>query len=344
MAANEFRKDLVSGDWVLVSSSRARRPGAPEMRATFLDSHQAIEECPFENPIPANGQPVLVYRNGHPVHWEGEFKGEWTVMVVRNKYPALLPGVCGSPAQHGPFLTQVAHGFHELVITRDHETHFAQFSDLETTEVLRVYQDRYRAISHDECGDYISIFHNHGKEAGASIWHNHSQILSTPIIPPEVLRSLEGADEYYQQHQATVHCALIHWEREQKVRVVYENERFILFCPYVSKTPYEMRVFPKEHSARFELMGIEDIIYCAQALNAGLRALYKALGDAPYNFYIHTAPVERDPLIHYDYYHWHIEIVPKIKIEAGFELGTGLSLNPLDPDDVAAKLREALAS
>ncbi|HTP56667.1 MAG TPA: galactose-1-phosphate uridylyltransferase, partial [Candidatus Paceibacterota bacterium] len=141
---------------------------------------------------------------------------------------------------------------------------------------------------------------------------------------------------------ATVHCALIHWERDQKVRIVYENERFIVFCPFVSKTPYEMRVFPKEHNARFETMIIEDVIYCAQALNAALRTLYRALGDAPYNFYIHTAPVERDTLIHYDYYHWHIEIVPKIKIDAGFELGTGLSLNPVDPDDAAAKLRAAL--
>ncbi|HTP57147.1 MAG TPA: hypothetical protein VMJ72_02640, partial [Candidatus Paceibacterota bacterium] len=215
MAANEFRKDLVSGDWVLVSSTRAKRPGAAETRTKFEDSHQPAEGCPFEDPVATNGQPLLVYRDGHPVHWEGAFSGEWTTMVVPNKYPALTPGICGAPVQHGPFSIQVAHGFHELVIMRDHETHFAQYSDLDTAEILRVYQDRYHAISHDECGDYISIFHNHGREAGASIWHNHSQILSTPIIPPEVLRSLEGADEYFQQHQATVHCALIHWERDQ---------------------------------------------------------------------------------------------------------------------------------
>jgi len=343
MAINEFRKDLVSGDWTLVATERAKRPGAHETEREPSTEHQPKETCPFEDPIAADhGQPLLVYNNGHPVHWEGPFEGDWTTMVVHNKFPALHPGICGEPVQHGPFLTQVAHGFHELVITREHEKHFYDFSDFETTEILRVFQDRYRAISHDECGDYISIFHNHGRAAGASISHSHSQILSTPVIPPEVLRSLEGADHYFQQNRKTVHCTLIAWERSQKVRIVFENERFIVFCPFVSKTPYEMRVFPKEHSARFEMTAVEDMVLCAQALNAGLRSLFKAVNDPAYNFYIHTAPVEKDPTINYDYYHWHIEIVPKIKVDAGFELGTGLFVDPIDPDKAAADLRAAL--
>jgi UDPglucose--hexose-1-phosphate uridylyltransferase len=90
-------------------------------------------------------------------------------------------------------------------------------------------------------------------------------------------------------------------------------------------------------------MAIEDISLCAQALNSALRALHKGLDDPPFNFYIHTAPVQKDPLINYDYYHWHIEIVPKIKIDAGFELGTGLAVNTVDPDDAAALLRAALS-
>ncbi len=314
---HEFRKDIVSGDWVLIAPGRSRRPNADENNRQWEDSHQEKDDCPFEN-----------------LH-------DW-VVAIPNQYPALTPGVCGGPVQRGPFLIQPAHGFHELVITRDHERHFADFSTKETSGVLRVYQERYRAISGDECGDYVSIFHNHRREAGASVWHSHSQILSTPIIPPEVLCSLEGADNYFQQHGKTVHCILIEWESEQKQRVVFENEKFIVFCPFASKTPYEMRIFPKTHSPRFEQMSQEDVPQCAEALNSALRALSVALNDPPYNFYIHTAPVEKDPLVNYDYYHWHIEIVPKLKIDAGFELGTGLAVNPVDPDDAADKLRNSL--
>jgi UDPglucose--hexose-1-phosphate uridylyltransferase len=315
--ANEFRKDPVSGDWVLVAPDRARRPGAEENRRQWEDSHQDAAQCPFEG------------------------LSDW-VTVRSNDYPALTPGVCGTPEQRGPFAIQAAHGFHELVITRDHERHFAQFTTEETADVLRVYQERYRAIAGDSCGDYISIFHNHRREAGASIWHNHSQILSTPVVPPDVRRSLEGVDRYFQQHGTTVHCALIAWEREQNKRIVFENERFIVFCPFVSKTPYELRVFPKKHAARFEQTSVDDLTPCAEALNAALRALATALDDAPYNFYIHTAPVEKDARINYDYYHWHIEIVPRTKLDAGFELGTGLAVNPVDPDAAASELRRAL--
>lgn len=343
MAVNEFRKDLVSGEWVLIASNRIRRPDAPENQLQWEEVHRDIANCPFEDPIAAgNGQPLEVYYQGERMRWSGEFSGPWTLMVTHNKYPALGSGICGQPIQRGPFLVQEAHGFHELVIMRDHEKHFAQFTTAQTQEVLQAYQDRFTVISRDECGDYISIFHNHRREAGATIWHSHSQILSTPVVPPEVRRSLGGADRYFQQHQRTVHCALIEWERGQKKRVVFENDRFILFCPFVSKMPYEMRVFPKEHSSRFEKTSHEDLAQCAEVLNAGLCALSGALNDPPYNFYIHTAPVQKDPLVNYDYYHWHIEIVPKIKIDAGFELGTGLSVNPIDPDDAAETLRQAL--
>lgn len=317
MAVNEFRKDVVSGEWVLIAPGRARRPGASENNHQWEDAYQTPHECLFEGLT------------------------EW-VTVKPNDYPAVIPGICGQPVQRGPFSIQAAHGFHELVITRDHERHFAQFTVEETTQVLRTYQERYRVIANDECGDYISIFHNHRREAGASVWHNHSQIVSTPVVPPEVLRSLEGADDYFQQHGAAVHDMLITWEREQRTRIVFENDRFIVFCPFVSKTPYEMRVFPKTHSARFELMSADDVTPCAEALNTALRVLFKALNDPPYNFYIHTAPVEKDPLVNYDYYHWHIEVVPKLKIDAGLELGTGLAVNSVDPDDAAAELRKAL--
>ncbi len=337
MAVNEFRKDLVSGDWVLISSLRAKRPHvASQERLT-----QSVQECVFEPEVlHKQSEPLLLLNAGVPVTWSGDWNVAWTTAVLKNKFPALQDGVCGAPHRVGPYYVHEAFGFHELVITRDHEKHFAQFTNQQTAEVLQVYRERYLVISKDDCGDYVSIFHNYGRAAGASVAHHHSQIISTPIIPPEIVRSVQGADEYFQQHGVSVHQALIDWELKEKTRVVYENDMFVAFCPFVSKAGYEVRIFPKYHEPRFETSSDAQLLGCADALNVVLRKLSKALDDVDYNFYIHTAPVQHDPLIEYDYYRWHIEITPRMPIAAGFELSTAIYINPFDPDDAARHLRE----
>jgi UDPglucose--hexose-1-phosphate uridylyltransferase len=338
MAVNEFRKDLVSGEWVLISSLRAKRPHD----AHRVPLSQPREECVFEpERLSEQSAPLCVYAEGQPIVWGGDWTVPWTTAVIQNKYPALQSGTCGEPVRVGPYQTQVANGFHELVITRDHDAHFAQFTDAQTHEVLRAYRDRYLEIAKDECGDYISIFHNHGRAAGASVAHSHSQIISTPIVPPEIVRSIQGSDDYMQQHGVPVHQAMIDWELKENKRIVFENEQFIAFCQFVSKAGYEVRIFPKKQSPHFELSDDVTLGQCANILNVVLRKLHNALDDVDYNFYIHTAPVQRDPLLSYDYYHWHIEVVPRIPIAAGFELSTAIYINPFDPDDCAEQLRRA---
>ncbi len=337
MAVNEFRKDVVSGEWVLISSLRAKRPhdSAREVLA------QPIEQCVFEpGNLHEQSDPIALYSSGAPVAWSGDWKQPWTTAVLKNKFPALQAGVCGVPHQEGMYFAHEAFGFHELVITREHDKHFAQFTDEQTAEVLAAYRNRYRDIAKDSCGDYISIFHNHGRGAGASITHNHSQIISTPIIPPTVLQSVQGADDYFQQHGVPVYQAVIDFERLQKTRVVFENEDFVAYCPYASKAGYEVRIVPKYQEARFEMSSDAQLAQCANTLNVVLRKLFVALNDVDYNFYIHTAPVQRDPLIEYDYYRWHIVITPRLPIAAGFELSTAIYVNPFDPDEAAKHLRE----
>lgn len=340
MPANEFRKDLVSGEWVLISSLRAMRPH----NGNRIRLSQTAAECVFEPPRLAGEVPLIAYDRGRTLAWPGDWGGSWTTAVIKNKYPAVQHGVCGVPGRTGPFETYAANGYHELVLTRDHEKHFSSFTTGETAEVLRAYRDRYRAIMADECGAYISMFHNHGAAAGASVMHNHSQILSTPIVPPEVLGSLQGADTYFRTHGRGVHRALIDWELSENKRVVHENAQFIAFCPFVSKAGYEVRIFPKTQEAHFEQSGDDSLHDCADALNVVLRKLYRVLDDVDYNFYIHTAPVAREPGVNYDYYHWHIEVVPRIPVAAGFELSTAIYINPFDPDDCARQLRETPVS
>ncbi len=332
---NEFRQDLVSGDWVLFSTERANKPVDSKEREKL---YQLKESCLFEDPqVSGQGEPLLVYLNGKKISWTGDFNGEWTTQVVQNKYPAVQHGsVCGSTRSCGPFQIVDASGFHELVITKDHDRSFAQFNNNETEEVIRAYLDRFREISKDSCNKYVLIFHNHGSLAGASIYHNHSQILSMPVLPPEVLRSVSGAEGYYLKNKQKVHDMMIGETLKEKKRVVFENDKFIAFCPYVSKTPYEVRIFPKVSSPSFENISNEDVPYLAESLNIIIRKLHKVLDDPDYNFYIHTAPIDGNS---HDYYHWHVEIVPKVGVFGGFELGTDMYINNVDPDESAEKLR-----
>ena len=188
---------------------------------------------------------------------------------------------------------------------------------------------------------YILIFHNSGRDAGASLYHPHSQIISMPILPPDVSRSINGSHNFYKEHKERVYDVLMKWEKEHGNRIIYENDLFLAFCPFVSKTPYEVRIFSRDSHAHFEKMPDEFDKYLEDVLLAVLKKIKKSLGDPPYNLFIHTAPAETDLESVHEFYSWHIEILPKVKITAGFEIGTGVDINMVDPDQAAELLRNA---
>lgn len=334
---NEFRQDLISGDWVLISTERAKKPSPKEINKFYQDK----ETCPLEDLQKSDHKdPISAYNKGKKIIWHGEFKSEWTTQVVKNKFPALKDGICTPVRNVGPFLVTDGLGFHELVVTRDHEKSFAQFTDEETLEILQVYKERYNVISKDQCGDYVLIFHNRGRLAGGSIYHNHSQILSMPIVPPGILKNIIGAKDFFERTGERVHEMLINWEIKQNKRIVCENDKFIALCSYVSRTPYEVRIFSKKQSSNFGNILDEDMIFLAEILNKVLRKMYLALDGVDYTFFIHTAPVKKDNTDFFDFYHWHIEIMPRFSIAAGMELGTNVFVNTVDPDEAAKLLRE----
>ncbi len=332
---NEFRQDPVSGEWVLFSTARAKR-SHPKDEVRF---YQTKEECFFEPERMAQQEtPVAIYSHGQLID---DLSTDWTAIVIPNKFPVLKKGVCGPTHYTGPFAVAEGNGFHELVITRDHEKSFAQFSEAETTEVVQIYRDRYKAISQDKCGEYISIFHNHGRLAGASVYHNHSQIVSMPMVPTAVSGHMNGAREYFDKTGKKIHEALIAWEIAEDKRIVYQNEYFIALCPYVSRAPYEIKIFPKRSSANFGDISDAETPSLADALGVVLKKISRALDNVDYAFFIHTAPPKKDGLLGYDFYQWHLEIMPRLSIDAGLELGTSVIVNSVDPDEAALVLRNA---
>ncbi|MBX4211497.1 MAG: DUF4921 family protein [Candidatus Yanofskybacteria bacterium] len=317
----EFRQDLVSGEWVLFAPARKKHLPDP---ATL----PALEQCPFDNLN--EGQEILwSYPETNPV-----------LTVIKNKYPAVTPGLCTPIYQIGPFQAHEGAGSHDVFVYTDHNTRFTDLTKEQFVQVIQAYKKRYQEIAElKDCTRYILLFHNFGKEAGASIAHPHSQIISMPILPPDVAHSLQGAHNFYQKNGKQVYEVMIQWEKEQAKRIVYENDSFIAFCPFVSKYPFEVRIFPKESHAHFERMPETSDPDFADVVQVVLKKLKKALNNPAYNFFIHTAPLESDPTLH-QFYCWHMEVLPRLRMDAGFEMGTGIVINVVDPDEAAALLRD----
>ncbi len=326
---NEFRKDLVSGDWVLFATGRADRP-------KFLDAKIPPRKrspkagCPFEDPMTTNGAaPILL----HPA------KGAWKIAVVPNRYPALAEhGAHSAAFRHGIYEGRTAVGTHNLLITRDHDTPFTDLSPAAAGAVFATFQELHRAAAQDPCLAYVSSFHNYGPLAGSSVWHPHYQILSLPIIPAHVQHSLRGAEEYFKAHRRCVRCDIIREERTRGVRVIAMNAHAIAVAPYASKKPFEISILPLRHHDSLRDTPGAALRGVAELARVAARKLRQYLRDPDYNFFIHDTPLDRKA---YPHHHWHVEMVPRLSIDAGFELSTSIIINVMDPDRAAAMLRGA---
>ncbi len=336
---SELRQDIISKDWMIIATGRAKRPQlfANKNREKF---EQPISECPFEDPQSfGHEEPVLIYyKDNKKIKIKGVRKlvKDWSLQVIKNKYPMLVPGCCSDVLKDGPYKIMQGNGFHEVIITRDHKKHLAMMPTKNIEEVIKSYQERYLALMDHRFVNYIFVFHNHGKEAGASIPHPHTQLVAMPILPADVRRSLDGAKKYYEENKKCAHCEMIEWEKEEK-RCIFQNEYFIVFAPFVPRVNFELRIYPRKHLTNFEKITETERKYLAEALQKALHSLYKGLKNPAYNFFIHTAPCDGK---NYEYYHWHIEILPKTNTWAGFELGTGVEVLTIKPEEVAKFLRK----
>ncbi|MEK7651325.1 MAG: galactose-1-phosphate uridylyltransferase [Patescibacteria group bacterium] len=317
----EIRHDLISGNWVIISPKRGKRPN------DFKKNKKKLP-CPFEGEI--SGHNVIIFYD-NPKNWR--------VAVLENKYPAVVHG-------DGPIVKEKSRtyetlkgfGHHELVVTRSHKNNFPKLSPKDAIEVFEVFRERLRTLKKEKDVSYISIFHNWGAAAGASILHPHYQILAVPIVPRLVGTSLENSERYFKKTGRCMHCRAIDRELREKKRIVFRNKSAIVVAPYVSREPFQLRVYPLKHWPYLEETPESELKDVALALRIALIKLEKKIKKSDYNFFIHSAPVKNAKS--FKHYHWHVEILPKLNISAGFELGTGIEINPVDPDDAARILRQ----
>ncbi|MDI6591388.1 MAG: galactose-1-phosphate uridylyltransferase [Patescibacteria group bacterium] len=331
---SELRADPLSKDWVIIATGRARRLETfkKEKREKIIPSKRT---CPFCH-LGKKDKPILVFANGKKIVAK-KFPKNWTIIVIPNKYPALAVDKSLQERTEGPYKRMNGIGYHEVVVTRDHQKSMGLFTVAEVKEVIDVYQERYLDLMNEPFVNYVSIFHNHGSEAGASIFHPHSQIIATPVIDPDLNRAISNSRKYFGENKKCIYCLMNNWEREQRERIVFENKEFLVICPFVSKTAFEMIISPKKHLPYFERISGEEKKYLAEAFKEALSRLYKALDDPPYNFYLHSAPCDGK---NYDFYHWHFTILPKTATLAGFELCTGIEISTIEPEKAAEYLRK----
>lgn len=336
---SELRQDIVSGDWVVIATGRGKRPDDFALSKNKNWWRESKKNCPFDTLF--NSAFYVALKDGS-IHKpskknEARLKKEWVVKIIPNKFPAFGHGLCAVEWKTGPYLWQEGVGFHDVVVTRTHDRSIAQMQPHEVELLIHAYRDRYVELIDEDCIQYISIFHNHGPEAGASIAHPHSQIIAIPVVPPDVARSIAGSYRFFRRYKKCVHCVMIEFEKKDKKRVVFENSRFIAFAPFASRSAFEIRLFSKEHLPNFEAIHHDQISDISEALRIVLKKLYVGLNNPSYNFFIHTSPAGSPSSLRH--YHWHVEILPKTAIWAGFELGTGIDISTIAPEKAAAFLR-----
>jgi UDPglucose--hexose-1-phosphate uridylyltransferase len=330
---SELRKDPVTGRWVIISTERRKRPSDFRLDPVHPPPDPA---CPFcEGHEHMTPRELLAYRsNGQAPNGPG-----WDLRVVPNQFPVLR--VEGTLDRQGEGLFDKMNGIgaHEVIIeTPRHEEMLATMSDAAIEQVLWSFRERVQDLKQDRRFRYIIIFKNHGSGAGASLDHSHSQLIALPIVPREVRDEVDGARQHFMNKERCVFCDIIRQDLGDGRRMIAENADMAALAPYAPRFPFETWILPKRHQSLFEEATRHEYASLARLLGDILRRMNKALVSPPYNLLIHSAPFVETAN---DFYHWHVEIMPKLTKVAGFEWATGFYLNPTAPEEAAQVLRDA---
>ncbi len=327
----ELRRDPITGRWVIISTERGKRPTS----FTAVSKRVAAKMCPFcpghEDSTPPE---IMAYRKpGTEPNKPG-----WSLRVISNKYPALIIEGNLNREPKGIYDKMNGIGAHEVIIeTSDHARDMVDMTDEEVRDVFWVYRERMIDLERDMRFKYILVFKNHGEAAGASLEHAHSQLIATPIIPKRVAEEINGAKRYYDFKERCIFCDIVGQELMDQERVVKDHDAFLAIQPFASRFPFETWIIPKTHQSSFLEVSDADVMTLARAMKDTLARLKIALNDPPFNYMLHTRPVSRE---HHEYFHWHVEIIPKLTRVAGFEWGSGFYINPTTPEESAAYLRD----
>ena len=325
---SEFRQNPITKAWVLIAPNRGKRPDDYKTYSVMHGVPDTDSKCVFCAGNEHLNREIYRYPEGK----------DWEIRIIPNKFASLEHTAV---YRHKEFyVSHSGDGDHEVIITRKHNEPVALQSISIVELTLKTFVERINLLGkHPELA-YVQIFHNHGRDAGASILHPHYQLIATPIVPPHIHAEIMGCYHYYQSHKSCIYCDIVKEEILVRDRLVYQDEYFVVLSAYASRSPFETWILPKRHSARFEEMTPDETRHLSFILKVMLGQLYTKLSDPPLNFYIHNMPLKKDHEDHRHHsaqeeaaYHWHLTIFPRITIWAGFEYATGIPVNPIPPEE-----------
>ena len=340
---------IVPSESVLVSTARGLRPRKKEKPIEY-DERQHVESCPFCKGNEEMTPPTID-------SWPQE--NDWRVRVVENLFPVLSQQQSGSSLHFGLQKVIDGYGRHEVVI--DHENHGIQLGDMELDHIagmFGMFRDRMRTIyESDSRIKYVLVFKNFGIAAGASIAHTHSQIVAMPVVPENVVNELHYTRQYFQKYQQNIFHTLVDealtfeatiYDREsgevrRKINVgqyiIERGKYFIAIKPFASRFEWEVQILPLIEQADFLAIKDEHLNDLATVLKHTMQRLNKVVGGVQYNFFLHSLPHAPEWEDCAKSYVWHLEICPRTSIPTGFELGSGLFVSTVSPEDAAEQLR-----
>lgn len=329
---SELRQDQTTGAHVIIAPGRSARPGgALAHRQAMPQLPRFDPHCPF---CPGNEAqlPGIVAETGCSA------PPGWSVRVVPNKYPALIPRPPALPATAHEG-TSAGHGYHEVIIESPrHDADLTSMDDAQLRAVITAYHDRFCTLSARPGIASVVVFRNHGARSGASLIHAHAQAIALPVVPSQLLALHAWGAAMGKQTGACPTCAFLAREVDEKVRIVEQSTHFAALVPYAAQCPFEQWIVPKRHHASFAATSSDELGDLALVLRGSLQRLKAVHGDPPYSFAIQSAaPSATDT----PFVHWRLRIVPDLIDWGGFERGAGMPINPSAPEADAERLREA---
>jgi UDPglucose--hexose-1-phosphate uridylyltransferase len=330
----ELRQDRFTKEWVIIAPERGKREGAKREGAQKPIPHYdpKCPFCPGNEAMTPEGTLEIPRQDG---------RAGWQVRVVPNKFAAVSR--TGQPVRHvdGSRHTVEGVGIHDVIIeSPDHSQTIATLPITDVGMVLESYKARFDAVSADPRVAQVIIFKNHGFGSGTTLEHPHSQLIATPVISSHVRGRIYEALRYYDDFGVCIGCASLEEELAEQTRIVLITDHFVVIEPFASPVPYNTHIYPRRHMCSFGQISPPELSDLAGVLKTVLERLYAGLDNPDFNYTIVTAPADHSDA---QYYHWYLSIIPRLTQVAGFELGSGMSINTVSPESAAEFLRNVRA-
>lgn len=329
---SEIRLDRIHNQYVLIAPERLHRADLNQYK---VDINRSEHRCPF-----CEGNESLTPPEVYAMRDNSPNTPGWKTRVVPNLYKAVQIELEDKSCRESMFESIPGVGAHEVLIDSTcHECGIKGVDAQSVEDWLRTMIVRIEDLKKDSRFIFLNIFKNFGYKAGSTQEHPHTQILALPIMPQDELVFLERNMKYYQRHGRGIMEDVLQNEISHKKRIVTEIGNFVAFCPYASGYPFEIMIIPKQNLTSLEQCSREDVTSLSLIVKEVFEKLTNQLGKFDYNLYFRLSPLNSNfenetymPYIQKNY-RFTLRIIPRIYRLGGFELSTGMSINPVSPEE-----------